>query len=639
MDLDAAEALGIADLFLEPTLSGGREGTPRAHRSYWAPGAKTKKWLGGDGGVIVELRSTGCQMLVEPSVRPNGERYAWHRDGVLEPIETSPRDLERRCAELAAAVAVARRLPPVGGRHEYAKAVVGFLLRQLDEEVVLRIVLAAWRAGEGDDPDAVGDLGKIVGDSARRLAAGENAFGAPRLEELAPSLPDLLARFLGRENPEREGEKDAAGTDERVPTHDELRDHWLASVPSPTAYGPGGWLRYGAGFWAPIHQLVVDGEVDRILEAAKPEKVRPTAGMRASVERMARPRAHVPDEAWDANEDILVCANGTLEISVGVLREHRPEDHALGAVPYDYDPAAKAPTWRRFLETTVPEAAPFLQEFAGYCLTTDTAHEVDVWLHGPPGSGKSTYIEGLKGMLGPRAGLLGLAEIQRSRFALAKLPGKTLVVATEQPSDFISVTHVLNAIISGEEVPVEEKFKPAYTFTPTAKLLWAMNDFPRVKYTGDGLFRRVKVVEFPKRDEEDQDQAVNETIKAEGAGILVWALEGLPRLKERGGFEIPEGVRAATEEFKLTNDVPRMFVDEACLTGEGREEQAQPLYDAYRHWCLTNGHKPLSSTKMAAEWGGRLGFGFKRPQGRKVYTGVKVDPGWIGAQGDYPGTR
>ena len=58
----------------------------------------------------------------------------------------------------------------------------------------------------------------------------------------------------------------------------------------------------------------------------------------------------------------------------------------------------------------MPKAASFLQEFAGYCLTTDTAHEIAVWLHGPPGSGESTFIEGLKGMLGPRAGLLGLAD-------------------------------------------------------------------------------------------------------------------------------------------------------------------------------------------------------------------------------------
>jgi putative DNA primase/helicase len=131
--------------------------------------------------------------------------------------------------------------------------------------------------------------------------------------------------------------------------------------------------------------------------------------MRSSVEQMARAKAHVPEECWDADPDALVCANGTLEISSGTLREHRPEDYALSTVPFSYDPEAEAPTWRAFLASTLPGVESFVQEFAGYCLTPETKHETAVWLYGPPGSGKSTLIEGLKAMLGERAGLLGLA--------------------------------------------------------------------------------------------------------------------------------------------------------------------------------------------------------------------------------------
>ena len=64
---------------------------------------------------------------------------------------------------------------------------------------------------------------------------------------------------------------------------------------------------------------------------------------------------------------------------------------------------------------------------------------------------------------------------------------------------------------------------------------------------------------------------------------------------------------AATEEFKRTSDVPKMFVEEACVASEVCESKPQSLYDAYRHWCLVNGHKPMSSTAVAKEWA-RLGF-------------------------------
>ncbi len=634
VDIDVPEALKIADLFLEDTLCGGRESTPRAHRYYKARGAKTMKWLDMDDTVLLELRSTEAQTLVEPSMHPSGESYAWDRGGVLKPVETSPKELEERGKKLVTATVIARHLPPVGGRHEYAKAVIGYLLRRLDEETVLEIVQPAWHAGDGDSEEAVQDLKGIVGDTRRRLAESENAFGGPTLEEASPGLPKLLARWWGWEDRKR-GKKGSANQDD-LPTHDELCDAWLETRKDPTAFGQSEWRRYGAGFWAPVHEQIVNREIDEILIEAKPEGINPTSGMRGSVEKLAQAKAFVPDEVWDANEDILACANGTLEISSATLREHRPEDYSLSALPYEFDPEASAPSWHRFLVSTVPDAAGFLQEFAGYALTGDTSHELAVWLYGPPGGGKSTFIEGLRAVFGARAGLLGLAEIQRSRFALADLPGKTLLVATEQPSDFLKSTDILNAIISGEEVKAEQKFRRAFTVIPRAKICWAMNELPRVKDNNNGLFRRVKVVPFPKLRVK-KDRELKEKIKEEGAGILVWALEGLKRLHERGYFEIPKCVREATEQFRQTSDVPGIFVEEACITSdaEGCEEQAMELYKAYKHWCRTHGHSPMGYVSAAAEWR-RLGFGERSLHGRKFYTGVKVDPGWIKAQDGYP---
>jgi putative DNA primase/helicase len=107
-------------------------------------------------------------------------------------------------------------------------------------------------------------------------------------------------------------------------------------------------------------------------------------------------------------------------------------------------------------------------------------HELAVWLFGPPASGKSTFLAGLQAMLGHRAGVLGLAEIERNRFALAGLPGKTLVAASEQPSSYLASTNVLNAIISGEPLQVERKYRDPVTVIPRRKIAWAMNELSRV---------------------------------------------------------------------------------------------------------------------------------------------------------------
>ena len=85
VDVDAPEAIALADRFLPRTVRSGRQGTPRAHAWYRAPGATTRKWQAADGAVNVELRSDGCQTLAPPSTHTNGERYRWARDGAEEP--------------------------------------------------------------------------------------------------------------------------------------------------------------------------------------------------------------------------------------------------------------------------------------------------------------------------------------------------------------------------------------------------------------------------------------------------------------------------------------------------------------------------------------------------------------------------
>ncbi|MDP9437240.1 MAG: phage/plasmid primase, P4 family, partial [Actinomycetota bacterium] len=576
-------------------------------------------------------------------VHPDGERYVWDADGALEPAEVDPEELRTRCIGLATATVLARHVPPVGGRHHFAMALAGFLLGpgRLGEEATLAVLEAAWHAAGADGPEAIDDLRSIVRNTAEKLSSGGEVTGGPTLEEAAPGLPALLARWLRRSAEAGagvEGLQAVSGGSggEPGPTHDELRDRWIAGQDAPMAYGQGEWRKYEAGFWTGVHEQTVFAGIDAVLEAAKPEGTRPTAGARSSVERLARAKLFVPDEVWDAKEDVLVCQNGALEISSMTLREHRADDYALGAVQFGYDPEAKSPTFDAFLASTVPDAAPFLQEFVGYALTPDTSLEMAVWLQGPPGSGKSTFIEAIKAVLGPRCGILGLADVERSRFALSKIPGKTLLTATEQPADFIASTHVLNALISGEEVQAEEKFKPSYTVIPRAKLLWGMNTLPRIKDANSGLFRRVTVVSFPPLRVE-RDPELKDKIKAEAPGILNWALEGLRRLRERGRFEPPEVVRTATEGFHEANDVPTMFVREACVVSDaaGCEERAGALYEAYRHWCRVNGHKPLSSTAVASEWA-RLGFGSRNLNGRRLYTGVKVDAGWIRVQEEYP---
>ena len=129
VDLDADEAVKLAFRFLPATLTGGRESRPHSHCWYVAPGAESADWKDVDGKKLVELRSTGRQTLVAPSMHPDGDEYVWHSEAGLKMAEVTAAELKERCRELATAALIARHVPPEGSRHDYAMALAGFVLR------------------------------------------------------------------------------------------------------------------------------------------------------------------------------------------------------------------------------------------------------------------------------------------------------------------------------------------------------------------------------------------------------------------------------------------------------------------------------------------------------------------------------
>jgi putative DNA primase/helicase len=429
-------------------------------------------------------------------------------------------------------------------------------------------------------------------------------------------IPNKFESIPATDNPQ---------TKQRRPTDDELRDRYLAQAPL-TAYGLGEWRRYKGGVWPEITEDQIAAEILEVIEGAKGEGVRPSKNLLASVMELVRLKVAIADDRWDATPSAVVCKNGVFDILTGTLAPHQPENYHTSALGFDYDPAAAAKVWNFYLESIQPDNKYFIQEYAGYCLTPDTKFELALWLYGPRGSGKSTLIEGFQAMLGDRTTLLGLSEVERSRFALYNLRGKTLAVASEQPALYVQSSHLINRIISGELLTIERKFRDPIDVRTHVKILWAMNELPRLPDAGDGLFRRVKVIKFPPLPEKDQDPKIKEAIKLEGAGILNWALEGLQRLHQRGCFEIPKGVRSATEHFQQNNDIPAVFVAECCLTGPDYKIQSSQLYEKYKAWCLDNGHKPQSSTALAEEWE-RLGFEKKKAPAGMFWYGVGVKAG------------
>ena len=215
LDLDNPVAVTAADLLLPSTLQSGRVKSPRSHRWYLChpapaprkyallkPMARRLKVEPGED-VLVELRSTGQQTMVAPSIHPVfGDRCLWHPGEIYEINGGMLADLVLDVA-LAALLALNR---PLGSREWFAIHAAGYLCPRVGLERTASILNAASVAFDDEEHDermwrVRSFLRKVVFDDAPTI----DTTMAAKLERLAPGVPEVICRWC------RRGRRDGGG--------------------------------------------------------------------------------------------------------------------------------------------------------------------------------------------------------------------------------------------------------------------------------------------------------------------------------------------------------------------------------------------------------------------------------------------
>jgi hypothetical protein len=194
VDLDCAETIAAGAILLPNTaLSSGRKSRMCSHHWYRVrnpPSRASTPYKDLEGKMLVELRSTGGQTIVWPSVHQSGERVGWHNLG--EPAEVTLESLQSAVAHTAAAALLARYWPAKGGRQDAALALAGGLLRAGwdvgDTECFLRAVATASR------DDEVSKRFSAVQPTAEKLQRQEPVRGWPTLAECLRGNGDGIIR-------------------------------------------------------------------------------------------------------------------------------------------------------------------------------------------------------------------------------------------------------------------------------------------------------------------------------------------------------------------------------------------------------------------------------------------------------------
>lgn len=186
VDLDWLEARKLAPYLLPATLMSGRNEVPESH--YWYvcdPLPHTTKYqdptlINSDQrAMIVELRSTGAQTIVYPSIHPTGDKYMWHK--WRDPERIAGHELRILVSRLAAGALISRHWQK-GRRHDMALAIAGGLLRSgWKAEQVDRFIIAAAVAADDEEWQ---QRTLNVRTTLERLNNREKVTGWPKLTEL-----------------------------------------------------------------------------------------------------------------------------------------------------------------------------------------------------------------------------------------------------------------------------------------------------------------------------------------------------------------------------------------------------------------------------------------------------------------------
>lgn len=298
--------------------------------------------------------------------------------------------------------------------------------------------------------------------------------------------------------------------------------------------------------------------------------------------------------------DRINLQNGLLDWRNEKLHPHSPEELTTVQLPTRWDPNAYHERLDRFLDEILPSRAvrELLEEIIGYALLTDCRFQKAAVLVGKGSNGKSTLLNVVQATFGgPNISNVTLQALAENRFASASLVSKMLNVYADLPRQAIEESDVFKALVTGDFIEVEQKYRPSFTFKNRAKLIFSANELPNSKDLSHGFFRRWIIVPFPRNFKEDGDadpQLEDKLITAEARSyLLLLAVRGLRRLVERGGFPTTAETSSAQEDYLRQCDPVIRFVEDCCI--RGGEVSRQGLYNAYTAWCQSEGiKKPLT---------------------------------------------
>jgi len=300
----------------------------------------------------------------------------------------------------------------------------------------------------------------------------------------------------------------------------------------------------------------------------------------------------------EANKLVSV-ENGLFHLEDNVLLPHSLGFFTQNSLPFAYDPNAKCTLWETFLNDLWgddQESISCLQEIFGYILSGDTSQQKFFNIIGPRRSGKGTINKVLVELLGQHNTVAPELGELCDTFGLQPWLGKLLASFTDARApdrDRGAVVSQLLRIVGGDTVTVNRKNKDSWNgYLPTRIVIYS-NEVLQLSESSNALTGRMVVLKMSKSFYGKEDTALSSKLMKELSGIFNWAMAGLRRRVERGGYFIqPTTGKELLETMEEMSNPIGSFVDQVLEYDAMSEVDKDHVFLCFKRWAVKHGLNP-----------------------------------------------
>jgi putative DNA primase/helicase len=214
-----------------------------------------------------------------------------------------------------------------------------------------------------------------------------------------------------------------------------------------------------------------------------------------------------------------------------------------------------------------------------------------LWLFGPSGTGKSTFVTTCSELLGEAA--TAVKSGQLDDYTIASLARARAAVCSELSTRLLK-TASLKALVASDPVVGRHPYGRPFPVVFAGKFIWASNSLPPVDQA-EGLWRRIVVVPFVTTPAKKNEQ-IQEEIRRELSGVLNWALDGLERvdvhLADRTSWKLPDAAIDTVDEYREAADTFAAFAKDELVPDPEGVIASREIYRRYSAWAKERGYTP-----------------------------------------------